>query len=633
MNKNFSGFTGGGMMKKVLTGMIIFFFLLGLSAVGAFAGKTVSPTVKILEPTNGATVSGKAVRIAAYCTSGDSKTKITSVTYQIDNGAKVQMSGPNGSTQGTWEAYWDSTTVSNGQHSITVEAINSANQKKSQTITVNVSNSSGGGSNLHANLLWSEYPDNCYSCHATKFQEVYGSVHYQWQGNAPDMVNKPDILQGKISNSVNAYCINILGNWGLCGKCHIGRGSMPVYTSNPTYNQLMNIDCLVCHSESYALVRTRRSDGTMGPPEGTDEATLNSYVRNIHLPKRTNCLKCHAYAGGGDAVKRGDLAWATANTTDRNYDVHMATTSANLVCQDCHTFVNHRVTGKGSDLRPTDYASEVNCGKSGCHPEKATSTGHSNAYINRHVNRVACQTCHIPYYGRDAADTPDSEATEIHRDWTDTSHHGTTPPYHPGSIKANNVLPKYQWWNRLSDNYLLYDVAKYDSNLGAYIIQRPVGSVDGPLPNKLYPFKYKTAKQPMRTASKQLIALDTKEYILTSGDPDLATQKGLLNMGFSSTDAYEWVITGTFQLLNHQVAPKENALSCNDCHQNTSRMDLIGQLGYKAKADLSVVCSQCHRAKSYRGFVAIHDRHVKDKKFDCSWCHNFSRPERNLITP
>lgn len=620
-------------MKKVVTGMFIFLLLVALSAVVAFAAKPVNPTVAILEPTDGAIVSGSSVRIAAYATSGDSKSTVTSVTYQIDNGSKVPMTGPDGSTEGTWEAFWDSTTVSDGQHTITVEVTNSSRRKASQTITVNVSNGSGGGGGPHDNLLWSEYPDNCYSCHATQFQEMYGAVHYQWQGDTPDMVNQTGTLQGKISNSVNAYCINILGNWGLCGKCHVGRGSMPVYTSNPTYDQLMNIDCLVCHSESYALVRTRRSDGTMGPPEGTDEATLNSYVRNIHLPKRTNCLKCHAYAGGGDAVKRGDLAWATANTSDRNYDVHMATTGGNLVCQDCHTFVNHKVTGKGSDLRPTDYASEVNCAKSGCHPEKATSTGHPDDYINRHVARVACQTCHIPYYGRDAADTPDTEATEIHRDWTDTSHHGTNPPYHPASVKANNVLPKYQWWNRQSDNYLLYDVAKYDPELGAYIVQRPVGYYDGPLPNKLYPFKYKTAKQPLRTASGQLIALDTKEYILTSGDPDLSVQKGLVNMGFSSTDAYEWVITGTFQLLNHQVAPKESALQYRDCHENTSRMDLVGQLGYHLKDSQDVVCSQCHRQKRWKGYQAGHDRHVVTQGFDCSWCHTFSRPERGLTTP
>jgi hypothetical protein len=29
-------------------------------------------------------------------------------------------------------------------------------------------------------------------------------------------------------------------------------------------------------------------------------------------------------------------------------------------------------------------------------------------------------------------------------------------------------------------------------------------------------------------------------------------------------------------------------------------------------------------------FEEIHDKHVKDKGYDCSWCHGFNRPERGL---
>jgi hypothetical protein len=30
-------------------------------------------------------------------------------------------------------------------------------------------------------------------------------------------------------------------------------------------------------------------------------------------------------------------------------------------------------------------------------------------------------------------------------------------------------------------------------------------------------------------------------------------------------------------------------------------------------------------------FEEMHDKHVSDEDFDCSWCHGFSRPERPLI--
>lgn len=607
------------MRKSILAGAIA--FLLILSTVSVFASGAPAPTVNITSPVNGATVSGTQVLISADAYSGGSKYTITKITYKIDNGSEIQMSGPNGSASGTWTAYWDSTKVSNGSHTITVTAYNSAKKKTAKTITVNVSNVS----NPHANLNWSDYPSNCYSCHANKFLEVYQSLHYQWQAVAPDNTNKTGTLQGKISNAMNAYCINILGNWTLCGRCHAGRGAQPVYTQNPNLSQLLNIDCLVCHNEAYALSRVRKSDGTMGPPDGTSVDVLNSYVRNVGKPTRGNCLKCHAYAGGGDAVKRGDLAWAHYNNSDPAYDVHMATTRGNFTCQRCHKFVNHRVTGKGSDLESTDYQSEVKCATSECHPDKVNG-GHATAKVNDHIARVACQTCHIPIYGK--------VATEIERDWRET--HATQPPFHPSSVKASNLTPVYKWWNRKTWNYLLNDVAVYNPSTGAYMMDILQGNVSGDTSNKIYAFKYKISWQPIITRNNVLIAIDTNEYINVSGNYNLAVQKGLAYMGYSTNEAWTTVKVETYQMLNHGVADAQLSgavLKCVDCHENTSRMDLKGSLGYSLKNSQSVVCSQCHNVRSWKGYIDGHDTHVTRKKYDCSWCHNFSRPERNLIKP
>ncbi len=480
----------------------------------------------------------------------------------------------------------------------------------------------------HDNLTWAEYPTNCRGCHADEFSEMYGSLHYQWQASAPDNTNQTGTLQGKATNAINSYCINPAGNWGTCGKCHAGRGAEPVMTSNPTAAQLDNIDCLVCHNDKYAVARVRRPDGSMGPTS-TDIGILNGYVRSISKPTKTACLKCHAFAGGGDSYKRGDITWAHKSTTDRNFDVHMATTGANLSCQSCHTFVGHKVTGKGSDLQATDYAAEIQCTK--CHAEMATSSGHGEI-IGKHVARVACQTCHIPRYARNAADTAATEATEINRDWRTPA--SATLPTHPSITTANDLVPAYRWWNRKSDTYLLGDTAKYDAATGAYATSRPIGSVSGAQGNKIYPFKYKTATQPMRTFGSVLIALDTNEYMNRSGDPVLATTKGLFNMGFSMTDAWTWVKTDTYQLLNHEVPPASgNALTCNSCHGSTARMDLKGKLGYGLKGPRSTVCVQCHEAEDDAlSFTSMHDKHVKDKGYDCSFCHSFSRPERGLRT-
>ena len=287
------------------------------------------------------------------------------------------------------------------------------------------------GSATHAALTWSDYPAACIGCHndgeaGNQYADMFGSTHYQWLGESPDMAHGP-LLQGKLTNAINNYCINIQGNWDLCGSCHAGRGDKP-----GEGDTIANVDCLVCHNEDYAMTRVRKADGSMGPPEGTDQATLDGYVRNLHPPTPANCLKCHAKAGGGDGVKRGDLSLALINNTDPNFDVHMNTLGPDLFCQDCHVFQNHRVIGKGSDLRPTDdinRGSEVSCVT--CHTAMDSGTGHSSAgrrsEPDRHVARVACQSCHIPTYAK--------WETETHREWS--IHHDGSSAYGPDTTPGH----------------------------------------------------------------------------------------------------------------------------------------------------------------------------------------------------
>ena len=472
----------------------------------------------------------------------------------------------------------------------------------------------------HVGLTFDGYPQNCLSCHDAEANEMYSSTHYQWTGEAPDMVNGSGIPQGKLTNAVNSYCINIEGNWPVCGSCHVGRGKRPDAESAG----LENIDCLACHNEEYSLARKRLPDGSLGVETPTD-----SMVQNVLAPTRANCLMCHAKAGGGDEVKRGDLSLETIVNSDAHFDVHMYTAGSDLACQQCHVFEAHRVIGKGSDIRPTDdtaRGSEVACVT--CHAGKDTSGGHVDSTIGRHVERVGCQSCHIPTYAK--------VATETYRDWR--SHHDSSPadgvsgPGHPYTVKESNLVPEYKFWNRLSDNYLLGDYASmiYDAVKDTYPTSRPLGdNQDG----KLYPFKYKTATQPKTIADGTLIALDTFEYLNVSGNVTTAIEKGLVNTGYSASEPYEWIETDTYQMLNHGVTPSSAALQCSSCHENTARMDLPGKLGYGIKGDTGTVCTQCHDLKETKSFTSTHDKHVKDKKYDCSWCHAFSRPERGLQMP
>lgn len=482
----------------------------------------------------------------------------------------------------------------------------------------------------HASLNWTGY-GMCRGCHAAQADAVFGSSHYQWMGNAPYNVNNSSIQQGKLLNSINSYCVNILGNWdgidanwtGACSNCHIGRGVQPSPTSSAT--QLDNIDCLVCHQDKYKR-KKNATTGLFEPDTAAMVITMDQAVQTVHKPTRAGCLSCHAKAGGGDAVKRGDLALANGTTGDSAYDVHMATTRGNLACQACHTVQNHRIAGSGSDLRVVDLNVQMKC--SSCHTTKESPTGHVTAAVNTHVGRVACQTCHIPKYGRNAADTAATEATEVHRSWLSTA--SSAPPYHPAATKANNVTPRYAFWNGYSNIGLLHDTPAKDPATNAYPIARPIGGINDAA-SKLYPFKYKTSEAPFATNRGKLIAIDTSVFFATANS-DAAVKQGLVNMGYASTEPYSWVTTDVYQLITHTVPTAASVLACTSCHENTTQMNLPA-LGYAKKADFSVICTQCHRQKSYRGLTANHDRHVTRQKFDCSWCHTFSRPERGLTMP
>jgi len=328
--------------------------------------------------------------------------------------------------------------------------------------------------------------------------------------------------------------------------------------------------------------------------------------------------------GQGQEQLRGDLALASGTTADRSYDVHMATTGANLACQSCHTTRNHRIAGKGSDLRATDLDVKVECTK--CH----NAAPHDDSNLNKHTARVACQTCHISVYGRNASDSAATEATETHRDWT-KPHTTSSGAIHPTPTLANDLKPEYKFWNGYSYNQNLGDSAAIDPSTGTYATSRPEGAINDAA-SKLFPFKYKTAYQPIATSLSKLIAVDTGVYF-AAGNLDSAVKAGLVNMGLSSGTPYSMITTDTYQLITHQVMTKDRALTCNQCHGTTAQMDLKGKLGYAMKGTQSSTCRQCHGAEDMPSFTSLHNKHVKDKKYDCAWCHTFSRPERGLRAP
>jgi hypothetical protein len=494
----------------------------------------------------------------------------------------------------------------------------------------------------HDCLTASDYPSACLGCHdngvaGDQYGDAFDSVHYKWTGPGTDMTNDPGGVQGKMTNAMNTYCINILGNWGVCGTCHAGRGVKP-----GSGDDVSNVDCLMCHNEEYALARTRITEGVdagmMRPLTMTDTMVQPA------TPTRTNCLKCHAFGGGGNGIKRGDIANELITNTDPDYDVHMNNSGANLQCVDCHSFNGmHKVSGKGSDLRPTDFESEVSC--ESCHANDGNGGwSHEIAGVrgepDRHLDKVSCQACHIPTYGK--------SHTETHRMWTkhiDGSDANCTPadpcpghPYHDSN--TDPVVPAYKFWNRLSDNYLLGDVATVNPDTGnTYQTSMPQGDTSE-YNGKLYPFKYKTSEAPISTDGK-IIAVDTWEYLKVTGDITTSVNQGVDNMrtaGLTVGDFDHWGTSDTYQLITHGVTRAATITGCDQCHGDwdIASDNMLDGMGYALKGVKEEVCGQCHDGtkKLARTHERMHGHIDKGSGIDCLYCHDFTRAtSRGLCSP
>jgi hypothetical protein len=205
----------------------------------------------------------------------------------------------------------------------------------------------------------------------------------------------------------------------------------------------------------------------------------------------------------------------------------------------------------------------------------------------------------------------------------------STPRTPPTSLPPPPT-PKYLFWDGTSWGNNAFNAAVLDPATGNYKVSRPNGGINT-ANTKLYPFKFKTASQPL--AGGKLVTPKVATYF-SLGVYDTAVQDGLAYMGMPGA-AYTTVTTDEYQVLNHQIPPASgNVLSCNQCHpQTTTTVMQLKTMGYALKAAESVVCTQCHGSETNPGFASVHSRHVDSYKYDCSFCHNFSRAtERGLKT-
>ena len=204
----------------------------------------------------------------------------------------------------------------------------------------------------------------------------------------------------------------------------------------------------------------------------------------------------------------------------------------------------------------------------------------------------------------------------------------------PSEIRANNVTPTYKWFDGSSKVYAIGQVPAARED-GMLAMGEPNGTVNSSMA-KIYPMKEHTATVAQHDASGVLIPHSTFDFF-AFGDFDKAVKVGMNSLGISGS--YTMKQVHTYQTINHGVEGDSSALQCGSCHSELSqssgiplRMNLVSDLGYALKGPKEQVCTQCHENKEPIDFRTTHKKHVTDKKYDCSTCHDFTRPERGLST-
>ncbi|MGP8331932.1 MAG: PGF-CTERM sorting domain-containing protein [Methanosarcinaceae archaeon] len=404
---------------------------------------------------------------------------------------------------------------------------------------------------MHSNIQEYDGAGTCIVCHQQEGEDFATSIHNTWLGTAEYVDGKNGTQTGKLTG-INDFGIGVTSNEALCGMCHAGYG---LVENDFTIEQ---IDCLICHAPDYRK--------TASGPDPSVNAT--NAARNVGWPTREMCLRCHATSGGGNNNKRGDLELAMgALNVSEDLDVHM---SGDMPCQSCHVFIDHHVSGRGMDLRVDDTDFVVSCDNEKCHDLMPHA---NNSTYNQHTDRIYCTVCHITAYGK-------VQTVEMSRDWGQRTlsddNMMRTNMYTPNLVRESNPAPIQTWWNRRSEIIDIADPVVPDSD-GFVIMAKPVGDINDP-ESKIYAARIHLGRQPWD--GTYLLPFNTMTVLMSNN-----MTQALFESNGKMYDPIQYVDTKRYMGIFHGVSPKENALTCEDCHKNHKIN--FEALGYEVEKDES----------------------------------------------
>jgi octaheme c-type cytochrome (tetrathionate reductase family) len=428
----------------------------------------------------------------------------------------------------------------------------------------------------------------CLGCHTEASKQLHKTKHWNWQFTNPDngqVVGKKTII--------NNYCLAISSNWARCTSCHIGYGWKD---DNFDFSSEENVDCLVCHdtTDTYRKFPTGAGHPNYKEkafPKGSKKiwkvADLSKVAQSVGDTRRKNCGACHFYGGGGDGIKHGDLDSSMTNPS-RELDVHMGVDGLNFSCSECHTADGHDIQGSrynlvakdthGIDIPGRDDGSRATC--ESCHgatPHEATV----NNKLDDHTDKVACETCHIPTYARGGI------PTKLWWDWTTAGKKDAdgkpiklkndkgrvTYMTKKGTFRwGDNLAPEYAW---LSGDIRYKQLDEIIDPTEVVLLNTIQGSYDDPNA-RIWPFKVMRGRQPYDKGNNTLVLLhlfgkDPEAY-WKSYDWNRAIGAAMKGAGAPYSGEYGFIETAMYSPLAHMVAPKEEALSCDQCHSKDGRL-------------------------------------------------------------
>ncbi len=398
---------------------------------------------------------------------------------------------------------------------------------------------------------------------------------------------------------------------GGCARCHVGNGTLTPaeLTSEDAWK---TVDCLLCHATTYQVngsplpnygARKVVSDETSPSGfhfpylSGDDLAVTSSSI--VAKPTTKNCQNCHVVAGGGYMNKRGhdyDGSYGDGIT-----DIH----STKLSCIDCHITKDHKI-GKGrvkpacwpNDLDGDPDNAKIDCAF--CHSTEGQDyfsfegtsipiPQHSSLGENaaKHMENIACQTCHIPKNLGLSLKYFDQVVQE-------KDANGNFMRWKPrgSKVQADNAAPDYMWFNGTVYDNVTPRGAKGDG--------------------KIHPFRVVKSKVPVDDATG--IVLPVKLGIIFNANAEISNLGGfgvvegdqsslidrairigvksaaaadetyapLLNTEGNYTSSYsfhEWDVMNFS--VDHGTTSKTETLSCNACHANEGGILDWLALGYK----------------------------------------------------